>query len=172
MTIARASFVARMRTAARRRISRRDWIGDAVVMLVAASAGVVGVFLPWANKPDGGDVNFSLTQAAGIRAAIQTPWGLQALLAAAAVVMVGTAMLWIGPRRVTASLGLVSVVGGAVFVISSLGATDAMAPLFKPGVGLYVTLLSGILLVPIGVASAMVGGILVRSERAAGTTGG
>jgi hypothetical protein len=86
--------------------------------------------------------------------------------------IVGVAMLWAGPRRVTALLGLVSAVAGAVFVISCLGATDAMAPMFRPGLGLYVTMLAGILLMPIGIASAMVGGILVRSAHAAGTTAG
>ena len=80
-------------------------------------------------------------------------------------------MLWAGPRRVTALMGLVSVVGGAVLAISCLDATDAMAPLFRPGLGLYVTILAGILLMPIGIASAMVGGILVRGERAAGRPG-
>jgi hypothetical protein len=42
-----------------------------------------------------------------------------------------------------------------------------MMPYFKPGLGLYVTLLVGILLIPIGIASAMVGGILLRADSAA-----
>jgi hypothetical protein len=76
-------------------------------------------------------------------------------------------MLWAGPRWATVPLGLVSAVAGVVFVISCLHAHDNMLPYFKPGLGLYVTLLVGILLIPIGTASAMVGGILLRTDSAA-----
>jgi hypothetical protein len=157
---------------AKSRISRKDWVGDAVVTLVAAAAGLTGAFLPWANGQNGGDVNFSLRQAPGIHSAVQTSWGQHTLLAAGAVLMVGIVMLWAGPRRATAPLGLVSAVAGAVFVISCLNAQEAMMPLFKPGIGLYVTLLTGILLIPIGIASAMVGGILVRSCHRSGVAEG
>jgi hypothetical protein len=155
---------------AKSRISRKDWVGDAVVTLAAAAAGLAGVFLPWANGQNGSDVNFSLRQAPGINSAVHTTWGQHALLAAAAVVIVGIVMLWAGPRRATAPLGLVSAVAGAIFVTSSLSAHDAMMPLFKPGIGLYVTLLTGILLIPIGIASAMVGGILLRARHRTGLT--
>jgi hypothetical protein len=157
---------------AKSRISRKDWVGDAVVTLVAAAVALVGIFLPWANGQSGGDVNFSLRQAPGIHSAIHTTWGQHALLAAGAVVIVGVVMLWSGPRRATAPLGLVSAVAGAIFVTSSLSAHDAMMPLFKPGIGLYVTLLTGILLIPIGIASAMVGGILLRARHRTRVTEG
>lgn len=164
--------IGRIRAAvAKTRISRRDWVGDAIVTLGFSTLGLAGVFLPWANEPTGSDVNFSLSQHPGIRSAIETPWGLHALLATVAILIVGVAMLWAGPRRATALFALVSAVAGAVMVISCLGATDAMAPLFRPGVGLYVTLLTGILLMPTGIASAMVGAILVRSGRTARATG-
>ena len=173
MTMTRESLAAWTRAAiAKSRISRRDWVGDAVLTLLAAAAGLAGVFLPWANGQNGGDVNFSLRQAPGILPALQTSWGQHALLAAGAVLIVGVVMLWAGPRRATAPLGLVSAVAGAVFVISSLNANEAMMPLFKPGIGLYVTLLTGILLVPIGIASAMVGGILLRSHHRSGVVKG
>jgi hypothetical protein len=173
MTTKMDSRAARARAAlAKSRISRRDWVGDAVVTLVAAAVGVIGVFLPWANGQNGGDVNFSLHQTPGISSAIHTAWGQHALLAAAVVILIGLIMLWAGPRRATAPLGLLSAVAGAVFVISSLHAHEAMMPLFKPGLGLYVTLLTGILLMPIGIASAMVGGILLHAGRAARATEG
>ena len=57
-------------------------------------------------------------------------------------------------------------------MISCLNAHEAMMPLFKPGVGLYVTLLTGIVLIPIGIASAMVGGILLRSRHRSGVAEG
>jgi hypothetical protein len=173
MTMTRESLATRVRAAiAQSRISHRDWVGDAVVTLLAAAVALVGIFLPWANGQDGGEVNFSLRQAPGIHSAIQTPWGQHALWAAGAVVIVGIVMLWAGPRRATAPLGLVGAVAGAIFVTSCLHANDAMTPVLKPGLGLYVTLLTGILLIPIGIASAMVGAILVRSERATRMTEG
>jgi hypothetical protein len=173
MTMSRDSLAARVRAAgAKSRISRKDWVGDAVVTLAAAAAGVLGVFLPWANGQSVGDVNFSLHQTAGINSAIHTTWGQHTLLAAAIVVLIGLIMLWAGPRGATALLGLVTAVAGAVFVLSSLHAHAAMMPLFKPGLGLYVTFLTGILLMPIGIASAMVGGILLHAARAPRATDG
>jgi hypothetical protein len=173
MTMSWHSLAARARAAgAKSRISRKDWVGDAVVTLAAAAVGVIGIFLPWANGQTAGDVNFSLHQTRGITSAIHTTWGQQTLLAAAIVVLIGLVMLWAGPRGVTVPLGLVTAVAGAVFVLSSLHAHAAMMPLFKPGLGLYVTFLTGILLVPIGIASAMVGGILLHAGRAARATDG
>jgi len=157
---------------AKSRISRRDWVGDAVLTLLAAAVALAGVFLPWANSRTKGDVNFSLHEAPGINSAIHTAWGQHALIAVGVVVVVGVIMLWAGPRRATAPLGLLSAVAGVVFVISCLHAHDDMLPYFKPGLGLYVTLLIGVLLIPIGIASAMVGGILLRADRAARPTDG
>ena len=171
MTMSRDALAAWVRAAsAKGRISRRDWVGDAVVTLVVATAGVIGIFLPWANGQSAGDVNFSLRQTAGISSAIHTTWGQHTLLTAAIVFLIGLIMLWAGPRGATAPLGLVTAIAGVVFVSSSLHAHEAMMPLFKPGLGLYVTLLTGILLMPIGIASAMVGGILLRAGHAARAT--
>lgn len=168
MMMSRDSIAARARAElAKSRISRKDWVGDAVLTLMAAAIVLVGIFLPWANSQTGGDVNFSFRRARGINSAIQTTWGQHALIAAAAVAIVGVVMLWAGPRWATVPLGLVSAVAGVVFVISCLHAHDNMLPYFKPGLGLYVTLLVGILLIPIGTASAMVGGILLRADSAA-----
>ena len=155
---------------AKSRISRRDWTGDAVVTLIAAAAALAGVFLPWANAQKGGDVNFSFHQASGIQSAIHTTWGQHALIAVGVVVIVGAVMLWAGPRRATAPLGLLSALAGAICVASCVSASDDMALFFRPGLGLYVTLLTGILLIPIGIASAMVGGILLGADRAARST--
>jgi hypothetical protein len=172
MWSAKSTSISRIDAAiAKSAICRRDWIGDAVVTLVVAATGLVGILLPWANEPGAGDVNFSLHAMRGVRSALQTPWGLHALLALAAVVIVGALMMCVGPRRITALLGLVIVVCGAVLVISCLAAADAMALMYRPGLGLYVTVLAGILLMPIGIASAMVGGILVRGENDASRTG-
>jgi hypothetical protein len=168
MMVGKDSTAAWARAAiAKSRITRRDWTGDAVVTLIAAAAALAGVFLPWANGQSGGDMNFSFHQAPGIQSAIHTAWGQHALIAVGAVLIVGVVMLWAGPRRATAPLGLVSAAAGVVCVMSCVSASDGMALFFKPGLGLYVTLLTGVLLIPIGIASAMVGGILLRAGRAA-----
>ena len=51
-------------------------------------------------------------------------------------------------------------------MLEAIGAADSMVKMYRPGLGLYVTLLTGILLVPIGLASTMVGHILRRKGAA------
>jgi hypothetical protein len=144
------------------RISRDDWVGDAVLMLAVGLLGLAAVFLPWANVLGRGGVDFSLSKPATINAALQTPWGLPALLAALGVISVAVCMLLFGPRASTAVLSLAPIAAGAVFLVEALGAFDGMGLAFRAGLGLYLTLLAGILLIPIGVASPMVGYILIR----------
>ena len=148
------------------RLLRRDWIGDAVLTLIAGALLLAAVFLPWVNEDAPGWVNFSFRGAKELNGVLQTHWGWPALGLAIAVLVTGAVMLLTRPRRVSISLGvLVSVLGVAVFAV----AQDAAAHLgyYDPGVGMYVTTLVGVLLVPIGAAAALVAWILVRAERRA-----
>jgi hypothetical protein len=84
------------------------------------------------------------------------------LVAAIVTIAAAAAMLIAGPRLLTTIVSLLGTVAGIVFVLQAIGAADSMVKMYRPGLGLYVTLLTGILLVPIGVASTMVGLILRR----------
>ena len=99
---------------------------------------------------------------------LQTRWGWPALGLAVAVVVVGAVMAFRRPRRISVYIGaLVAVLGVAVFGV----AQDAAAHIGfnDPGVGMYLTTLVGVLLVPIGIAAALVAWLLVRAEgRASG----
>jgi hypothetical protein len=144
------------------RFSLWDWNGDAILMLAAGVAGLVAVFLPWANDYGADFVNFSASRADGVSGVLQTPWGPPVLVAALVAMVVAVAMLIAGPRLLTMIVSLLGTVAGIVFVSQAVSAADSMAKLYRPGLGLYITLLTGILLVPIGLASTMVGQILRR----------
>ena len=146
------------------RFSLWDWNGDALLMLAAGVAGVAGVFLPWANDYTADFVNFSFSKPDSIGGVMQTQWGPPVLVAALVVIAVAASMLIAGPRLLTMIVSLLGTVAGVVFVFEAIGAADAMVKMYRPGLGLYVTLLTGILLVPIGVAATMVGQILRRKH--------
>jgi hypothetical protein len=146
------------------RLLHRDWVGDAVLTLVCGLLLVVSIFLPWVNEDGKGWVNFSLHGAKNLHGVLQTQWGPPALLLGLAVVVVATVMTLLRPRRLSWLLGaLVAVLGIAVFFV----AQDAAANIgwFDPGVGMYITTLVGVLLVPIGLAAALVARLLVLAER-------
>jgi hypothetical protein len=148
------------------RLRRRDWVGDAVLTMVAGAVLLAGVFLPWVNEDAPGWVNFSLHGAKAFNGVLQTRWGWPALGLALAVVVVGAVMASTRPRRVSIYLGaLVAALGVAVFGVVQ----DAAAHIGfnDPGVGMYITTLVGVLLVPIGIAAALVAWLLVRAEKRA-----
>ena len=153
------------------RFSLWDWNGDAVLMLAAGVTGLVAVFLPWANDYTADFVNFSLSKPDSVGGVLQTQWGPPVLVAAIVAIAVGAAMLIAGPRLLTMIVSLLGTVAGIVFVLQAIGAADSMVNMYRPGLGLYVTLLTGILLVPIGVASTMVGQILRRKGAATAPPG-
>ncbi len=129
-------------------------------MLAAGLVCLAAVLLPWANARTGDAVNFSLIRPEGIRGVMATQWGPPVLAAAAAAVAAAVTMLILGPRLLTMVLSLTGVIAGVVLVMQATSAADSMSGLVRPGIGLYVTLLTGILLVPIGIASSMVAHIL------------
>ena len=144
---------------------RRDWTGDAILAMVGGGVLLAAVFLPWVNDDAPGWVNFSLSQGGGLNGVLDTGWGVPALVLSLVVLVAGTAMLVLPPRRFSVLLGvLVAVCGVAAFGV----AQDAAASIgyFDPGVGMYVTTLAAVLLVPIGLAAALVAWLLVRAGRA------
>ena len=150
----------------RHRFSRGDWTGYAVLIVIGGAAGLVAVFLPWANEYTVGSVNFSLSKPAHVAGVLQTQWGPPVLAAALVAVVAGALSLALGPRRVTLALGAASAVAGVVYAVQAVAAVDSMPLTYRPGIGLYVTLLTGILLVPVALA-AVAGGTILR--RAAAT---
>ena len=147
------------------RITRRDWTGDAVLMLIGGGAALAAVFLPWANTDDGGSFNAALGKPAGINGVLQTEWGWQALLLATLVVIAGALMIALGPRRHGIVVGvLVAVAGVAMMAVAS----DALSQIglgMHAGIGLVVTIFAGLLLVPIGLASSAVAWVLSYKAR-------
>jgi hypothetical protein len=148
------------------RLLRRDWIGDAALTVISGAVLTGSVFLPWVNEDGRGWVNFSVHGAGEINGVLQTQWGWPALILGIAVMATGVGMLTTRPRRHSWALGvLVALLGLAVFGV----AQDAAAHIgyYDPGVGMYLTTLAGVLLIPIGLAAALVARFLSRADRAA-----
>jgi len=154
----------------RLRLSRKDWIGDGVLTVLGGAVCLVSVFLPWANTEGAGLMNYSLTHPDTVRGLLQTEWGLPALSLALAVAVMGVLMLALGPGRLGVALGLLTTAAGVGIVLVARDATAAAYGLgTQAGLGAVVTLFAGVLLVPIGVASAAVAGTLLYFERRAAT---
>jgi hypothetical protein len=144
----------------RRGFSRADWVGDGIVTLALGAAVAAGVFLPWANLSTGHDVNLSPRATLGVNAALATPWGLPVLALACAVVAVGLVMPLLLPSRWAAAPCLgVSAAGLAITLLCFSAGWHVWEPL-RPGLGLFIDTLGGILLVPTGLAAAMVACVL------------
>ena len=154
----------------RLRLTRRDWIGDALLTIVGGAVCLVAVFLPWANTEGAGLMNYSLTHPDTVRGLLETQWGLPALSLAVVVSVVGVLMLAIGPGRLGVVLGLLTMAAGVGIVLVARDATGAAYGLgTQAGLGAVITPFTGVLLVPIGLASAAVAGALLYFERGAAT---
>ena len=153
----------------RHRFTRADWIGYAVLMIAGGVVGLVALFLPWANEYTREFVNFSVSKPPEITGVLQTQWGPPVLVAALAAIVAAVSLVALGPRRFTIALSLVVVAAGAVYAVESISAADSMIDLYRPGLGLYLTLLTGILLVPIGLASLAAGAAMRAARRASVT---
>ena len=144
----------------RRGFSRADWVGDGIVTVALGGAVMAAVFLPWANVSTGHDVNLSPRATPGINGALATPWGLPVLALAAIVVVVGLAMIARRPIRLSVlPCVAVSLAGLGVTLVCFSAGGNIWEPL-RPGLGLYLATIGGILLMPTGLASAMVAYIL------------
>jgi len=154
----------------RMRLTRKDWIGDAVLTVIGGAVCLVAVFLPWANTEGAGLMNYGLTHPDTIRGLFETPWGLPALSLALAVTLMGVLMLALGPGRRGIVLGLLTTAAGVGIVLVARGATGAAYGWgTQAGLGAVITLFAGVLLVPIGLASAAVAGTLLYLGRRAAT---
>jgi len=144
----------------RRGFSRADWTGDGLVTIALGLAVAAGVFLPWANLSSGHDVNLSLHAATGVNGALATPWGLPVLLMAALIVVVGLVMVVAAPLRLSVLPCLAVAAAGVGITLVSVSAGWHIWDPLRPGLGMYIDVLGGVLLVPTGLASAMVAAIL------------
>lgn len=144
------------------RLLRRDWVGDGIVTLLVGAVLAATIFLPWANEDRPGQVNYSLTMPDRINGILQTPWGKPELVLAIAAVCLGVAVILVRPRRFSWVLGvLIAACGAGVLLVGR----DAAAGLgwWSPGLGMYLSVLAGVLLVPIGLATALVGWLVARA---------
>jgi len=147
------------------RLLRRDWVGDAALVVVCAVVLLVSLRLPWVNEDGTGWVNYSLGQKGGLNGVLETQWGTPATVLALVVFAAGLVMLVTRPRRFSLLLGLlVAACGVATFGVAQDAASQIGG--FDPGVGMYLTTLVAVLLVPIGLAAALVAWLLLRAEQA------
>jgi hypothetical protein len=144
----------------RHSFTRRDWIGDTLLTIAAGLVIVAGVVLPWANDDNGHQVNLSLSKPETIRPALATDWGVAVLILGIAILALGALMLALGPRRLAAPCGAMIVAAGVAVVVVAFRAAAPMAPFYAPGIGIYIDVLAGILVVPTGFTVAVVGSLL------------
>ncbi len=137
-----------------------DWLGDGVVTLVLGVCVAVAVFLPWANVSTGHDVNLSLHAAPGINGALAMSWGPPVLALAALVIIVGVVMVATRPVRLSMLPCLAVGLAGLGITLVCFSAGWSIWDPMRPGLGLFVATLGGILLMPTGLASAMVAYVL------------
>ncbi len=150
------------------RLRRRDWVGDGFLTLVAGSVLFVAVFLPWANEDVPGKVNYNLSMPDSINGVLQTQWGTPAIGLALCVVALGVAVALTRPRRFSWVLGVLTATAG-VAAVGVGGDAASQIGFMSPGIGLYLTVFAGVLLVPIGVAAALVGWFIARAVAPAPT---
>jgi hypothetical protein len=144
------------------RLLHRDWVGYSILVLICGVALIAAVFLPWANADTGHSVNFALGKPDSVLGVIQTRWGVPALITAIVVTLVGVVMIAARPRRYSLVLGFLLAAAGAVSFALADNASSQIGDPVRPGIGLYATLLLGVLLVPIGLATAIVAFMLSR----------
>jgi hypothetical protein len=147
------------------RFTRRDWTGDCIITIAGGLVLLAGVVLPWANDDAGHQVNLSLTRPGSIRPALATDWGVTVLILGVAVLALGAMTLALGPKRLAVPCGAATAIAGVAVVAVDFRAAASMAPSFTPGLGIYIDVLAGILLVPTGFASAVVGHVLSAEAR-------
>ena len=123
-----------------------DWVGDGVVTLVLGICVTVAVFLPWANVSTGHDVNLSLHAAPGINGALATSWGLPVLALAALVIVAGVVMVATRPVRLSMLPCLAVGLAGLGITLVCFSAGWSIWDPMRPGLGLFVATLGGILL--------------------------
>ena len=150
------------------RLLRRDWVGDGVLTLIAGAVLVIAVFLPWANEEIQGQVNYSPTLTGDISGVLQTQWGTPAIVLALVVSALGVLVTLTTPRKLSWLLGVALAACGVAAVTNADAAAGHIGWL-SPGLGLYLTMFTGVLLIPIGLATGLVGWFVARAAAAAPT---
>lgn len=147
------------------RLTTRDWTGDGVITVVGGVLLLVGALLPWANERlNGHRVSYALTRPDEISGVLSTRWGAPLLAVALVVVALGAVMVALGPHRLAVLSGVVVTFSGmAACVLALDAAREALMWGYAAGAGLMLTLLIGILLVPVGIASTTAGFLLRRA---------
>lgn len=91
------------------RLTRRDWLGDSVLTVLAGLALAASLALPWANvRLPGSNVSYALSKPPDINGALATPWGPPVAVIAAVVIALGLAMLALGTRRLAWLAGVLA----------------------------------------------------------------
>ena len=150
------------------RLRRRDWVGDGILTLVAGAVLVIAVFLPWANEEIRGAVNSSFSLPSDINGVLQTQWGTPAVVLALVVTGLGVLVGLTKPLRFSWMLGVAVAVCGIAAVAVAGDAAGHIARM-SPGLRIFLTTFAGVLLIPIGLATALVGWFVARTEAAAAT---
>jgi hypothetical protein len=140
--------------------SRADFLGDALLTLIAGFLLLSTVFLPWANTRVSGTVNLALTHPATIKGILGTPWGAPVLAASIVVLAVGGLMLLRGASRLAPLYGAVVFAAGVVTIVDAVRAYDQIRLSMSTGLGLFLALVIGLVLLPIGFADATVGWVV------------
>ena len=143
------------------RFRQRDWLGPAYLTIFFGAVVVAAEFLPWANSSGNGDLDFSLTKPDWISSGFTgSGYSRPALIVGLVVMICGLLMVLLGPVRVSLWPGLIVFISGFVAVALAHGAGMTMYGSVRPGLGLFLLTLSGVLLVPVGFAGAIVGYII------------
>jgi hypothetical protein len=157
-------------------ISRRDWLGDSIVVMVCGTLLIASMALPWANARAYPRQNFtySLVKPNDIEGVLFTEWGPPIVALGVAVIALGAAMLIFGPRRwTTQPVAFVLTVSGLA-ILAQTGAT--MHAIYHwgyaAGVGVLVALIIGVILPVVALATAMTGRILRAAEATPGESAG
>ncbi len=150
------------------RLLRRDWTGDGILTLIAGAVLVIAVFLPWANEEIQGRVNYSPTLTGDINGVLQTQWGTPAIVVALIVSTLGVLVTLTTPRKSSWLLG-VAVAACGIAAVANADAAAGHIGWLSPGLGLYLTMFMGVLLVPIGLAMGLVGWFVARAAAGAST---
>jgi hypothetical protein len=150
------------------RLLRRDWAGDGILTLFAGAVLVIAVLLPWANVEIQGQVNYSPTLPGDINGVLQTQWGTPAIVVALVVVALGVLVTLTTPRKFSWLLG-VAIAACGIAAVADADAAASHLGWLSPGLGLYLTTFAGVLLVPIGLATGLVGWFVARAPAGAST---
>jgi hypothetical protein len=147
------------------RFTRRDWIGDSILIIASGVALMATVLLPWANTGTNGHFDFSPGKPSSINGVLSTDWGAWILGIGVLVTAIGVVLLVRGPRgRVVQPLALVVALCGPVTLVVAGKALHSILSYYSAGLGVLAAIIIGILMPVIALATALVARILREQE--------